>query len=304
MRERQPAARRRPLANPPQEGRPVNSLLSIVVPTRNRPRQLLALLDSLRRQSGAGDFQWELVLVDDGSDGHPRAVVERYLSAWDAAAVRLHALERCSGVSRARNVGVELSRGETIAFLDDDILVGENFLCETRRVHAAHPHILVLNGQLRRLRDDYYSRFWHCHYSAAFDRALPEPYLVNRVSSGFCSIKRGLLKAVPVLFDETLPSREDFDLLLRLRAAGIPVYKHDSIVGYNDTRSSLWGLIRQRLWYERGEAVLRRKHGEETLAAFYRGEGRMPRRLEFLPLHAAIAASQQVQRLRRKLWCR
>lgn len=276
--------------------------VSIIIPTRSRARQVTALLDSLALQIGAGGVNWETILVDDAGEASARRAIEKYLNNWTASPVRLHVLERRGGVSRARNAGVELSRGDVIAFLDDDILTDQNFLAESARVHAAHPEILVLNGQLGRLRDDYYSRFWHYHYSAAFDRALASPYRVNRVASGFCSVKRGLLDKIPVLFDESLPSREDFDLLLRLREQAIAAFKHDSIAGYHDFRTNLASLIRQRLWYEAGERALRLKHGEAALRAFYRSEEPVPRPWKFLPLYASTHLSRRVYGLWRKLW--
>jgi glycosyltransferase involved in cell wall biosynthesis len=279
----------------------VSLQVSIVIPTRSRARQVTALLESLAVQSGAAEVSWETILVDDAGEESARITIEQYLNTWKASPVRLHVLERRGGVSRARNTGVELSRGEVIAFLDDDILANRNFLRETARVHAAHPEILVLNGKLRKLRNDYYSRFWHYHYSAAFDRPLASPYRVNRVASGFCSVKRSLLDRIPVLFDESLPSREDFDLLLRLREQEIAVFKDDSITGYHDFRTHLPSLIRQRLWYEAGERALRRKHGEATLRAFYQSEEPVTRPWKFLPLYASIHLSRRVHSLWRKL---
>lgn len=276
--------------------------VSIVIPTHSRARQVMALLDSLALQSGAGGVNWETILVDDAGEQSARVAIEKYLSNWKASPVRLHVLERRAGVSRARNAGVDLSRGEIIAFLDDDIVTDRNFLEETARVHAAHPEILVLNGKLQKLRDDHYSRFWHHHYTAAFDRALASPYPVNRVASGFCSIKRGLLDRIPVLFDESLPSREDFDLLLRLRELGIVVFKHDGITGCHDFRTNLPSLIRQRLWYEKGEIALRRKYGVAALRAFYRSEEAVARPWKFLPLYTAIHLSRRAYGLWRKIW--
>lgn len=280
----------------------VNPQVSVVVPTRNRARQVTALLECLAVQSGAGEVSWETILVDDGGEESARIAVEQYLSTWNASPVRLHVVERRGGVSRARNSGVDLSRGDVIAFLDDDILVDRNFLRETARVHAAHPEILVLNGKLQKLRDDYYSRFWHHHYSAVFDRELASPYQVNRVASGFCSVKRRLLDRIPVLFDESLPSREDFDLLLRLREQGIAVFKHDSISGYHDFRTNLSSLIRQRLWYQEGERALQRKYGEASLRAFYLSEDPVPRPWKFSPLYASIRLSRRAYGVWRRLW--
>jgi len=65
----------------------------------------------------------------------------------------------------------------------------------------------------------------------------------------------------PVI-DERLPSREDFDLYLRLNMAGIPIFKADSINATIECRRTLRELLRQRAWYRQGEILLRQKYGE------------------------------------------
>jgi glycosyltransferase involved in cell wall biosynthesis len=282
----------------------VSPQISIVIPTRSRARQLGALLDSLAAQCGAEELNWETILVDDAGGESARSAIEQYLKTWKASPVRLHVLETRGGVSRARNTGVQLSRGDVIAFLDDDILVDRGFLAETARAHAAHPEILIINGKLQKAREDYYSQIWHYHYSAAFDRALDSPYRVNRVASGFCSVKRGLLERVPVLFDESLPSREDFDLLLRLREEGIAVFKHDNIIGYHDFRTSLPSLLRQRLWYQEGQRAVGRKYGEAALRAFDQSEDPVRRPWKFFPLYASIRLTGYANGIWRNLWSR
>src|SRR5262245_37667085 len=106
--------------------------ISIVIPTRGRARQLSALLDSLAAQHSSKEVSWETILILNDSNQSVRTAVEQYLNNWKASPVQLRVLAE-PGVSRARNFGVELSRGEVIAFLDDDILVDDNFVAETAR---------------------------------------------------------------------------------------------------------------------------------------------------------------------------
>jgi glycosyltransferase involved in cell wall biosynthesis len=86
-------------------------LVTAVVPAHNAELFVAAAVDSVLAQSYPNI---ECIVVDDGSTDRTASIVERF-----ADHVQLVHLERV-GVSRARNVGVQLARGNYIAFLDAD----------------------------------------------------------------------------------------------------------------------------------------------------------------------------------------
>lgn len=91
----------------------VDPLVSVIVPTCGRPEMLAETLRSIRDQ----DYQnFEVLVIDDA--GTPPADID-----WLAdARFRLHRVGARGGLARARNLGVQLSQGSVIAFLDDDDL--------------------------------------------------------------------------------------------------------------------------------------------------------------------------------------
>ena len=93
-------------------------MLSIVVPIHNASRHLAAMLDSVYGQRYR---EREVILIDDGSSDGSDAIVESYRGRHaETRVVRQPHL----GVSVARNVGLELARGEYVAFADaDDVLL-------------------------------------------------------------------------------------------------------------------------------------------------------------------------------------
>lgn len=204
----------------------------------------------------------EVLVVDDGScHNHQKDLLET-VRAYPGKSIRLVQRETSGGPSAARNSGIATATGEILVFLDDDCIPGDYFISETARLHAGYPKILLINGNLKALRNDSISRFWFHYYNHAFNRGEGELYQIYRVSSGNFSIKRSLLDRFSPLFDETLPSREDFDLYLRLDCAGIPVFKADSIHAKIECRRTLLALLRQRRWYQQGEMALRQKYGD------------------------------------------
>ena len=88
-------------------------LVSVVIPTHNRAHLLGRALWSVQRQT-MPDF--EIIVVDDGSDDHPASVV----AALEDPRIRVVTLTARAGCPAARNRGIEAARGEFIAFLDSD----------------------------------------------------------------------------------------------------------------------------------------------------------------------------------------
>ena len=69
---------------------------------------------------------WELIIVDDGSDDGVTAGLCDTLASADSRVRVLHTPNR--GVSAARNIGIDHARGEYLAFLDADDLLHPDFL--------------------------------------------------------------------------------------------------------------------------------------------------------------------------------
>ena len=95
--------------------------VSIVIPNRNRRKLLLRLLDTIQRQHRPGGVELETIVVDNGSnDGSVEAARE-----WGA---RVVTLDENVGVSRAFNRGIDASRGELIALVNNDIELADDWL--------------------------------------------------------------------------------------------------------------------------------------------------------------------------------
>ena len=237
--------------------------LSVVIPTHNRHDRVVRAVTALAGQVVAGDLAAavEVIVVDDGSEPECAAKTGDAIRCLNHPFLRCLALPENRGASGARNAGAAVSRGAVIAFLDDDIVPADDYLCATIRAHDRHPEALVINGNLRARQSGVYADFWFYYYSAVFNRPGQAFFTIEMLSSGHFSLKRELLERVQPLFDTALTSREDFDLYLRLEQEGIPSYKDDTILAFIDTRTTMVSFLKQRLWYSRGQDQLVNKHG-------------------------------------------
>lgn len=94
-------------------------LVSIVMPTYNRPLTLERAIDSCLNQTY---LNIEIVIVDDNNpDSEARVETQNIIKKYDNnPKVKYIQLERNSGACVARNKGIEIANGEYITFLDDD----------------------------------------------------------------------------------------------------------------------------------------------------------------------------------------
>ena len=95
-------------------------LVSVVTATRNRPDRLRQALESVRMQSLE---EFEAIVIDDGSTADVLAEYDRMWPSFDSRFQLVRASPPgCpgSGPGVSRNRGLEIARGEFVAFLDHD----------------------------------------------------------------------------------------------------------------------------------------------------------------------------------------
>ena len=99
------------------------NMWSIVIPTYNR----LPILQKCLQAMEAQDFTqpYEIVVVDDGSTDGTVEFLQSHTNEFPH--VKLF-LQNHEGAAIARNTGIDLAQGETIVFIDSDLVVTPIFL--------------------------------------------------------------------------------------------------------------------------------------------------------------------------------
>ncbi len=106
-------------------------LVSVVVCTYNRSDLLKQSIRSLQRQVCDGTFEYEIVVVDDGSTDDTSVVVDELIAHCPVPMRCVH--ESGQGIAAARNAGLDAAAGDWIAFFDDDQLADGRWLIELWR---------------------------------------------------------------------------------------------------------------------------------------------------------------------------
>jgi len=119
-------------------------MISVLIATRNRGPQLQSQLRSLEALE-APDGGWELLVIDNGSSDETALLLQ---SLAVEGRLPLRALsEPRRGKSRALNLAVRETRGELLAFTDDDAVVQPQWLRALERAAALHPEAIGFGGR-------------------------------------------------------------------------------------------------------------------------------------------------------------
>lgn len=120
---------------------------SFIIPTYNKKELLKKTLEALNRFPGYGWGDYEAVVVDDGSSTDVREHIKGVNCNYSLNYVYL---DRCedSCRSRTRNYGIRAARGRYLAFLDDDIVVGSDYLKELDRCFGFSDNLVVTGMRL------------------------------------------------------------------------------------------------------------------------------------------------------------
>ncbi|MDP8299694.1 MAG: glycosyltransferase [Candidatus Tantalella remota] len=217
-------------------------LFSVVIPTYDRERFLKKCVDSVLAQTYT---RFEVIIVDDGS----RDGTKDLIASYDDNKI-LYTRQDNKGVSRARNKGLELAKGDFVAFLDSDDWWSVKKLERSLQYILDFPDINIFhtdeiwyrNGNLLKQLSRHKKPTGH-----VYRNALP----ICCISISTAVIKKTVFDDIGT-FDEDLEACEDYDFWLRAtNKYEVKLIPEDLTLkdgGRPDQlSSSVWGLDRFRI---------------------------------------------------------
>jgi glycosyltransferase involved in cell wall biosynthesis len=195
-------------------------LVSVVIPTYDRAFFVCRAIDSVLGQRFT---DYEIVVVDDGSTDDTRTALKAYANKIK------YIYQENSGVSSARNTGIEHATGEWVAFLDSDDEWTEDCLsAQIERIemlpqavgHIANAVTILADGQRSSLFDETgLSDRFKGQSCLIFERPLST---IIEYAPWFLQasiLRRDVLLRVG-LFDTNLSIAEDLDVISRVAHEG------------------------------------------------------------------------------------
>jgi glycosyltransferase involved in cell wall biosynthesis len=204
--------------------------LTIIIPTYNRLPILQKCLQALEQQTippNSHISDYEIILVDDGSTDNTLDWLESNISQLPH--VRW-LQQQHQGPAAARNLGIQAAKGDTIIFIDSDLVVTDTFL---------QSHATALQQAEKKLGHSRVFTYGAVINTCNFENPTSEPYKITDFSAAYfatgnVAIAKTWLEQVG-LFDTgfSLYGWEDLELGVRLKQLGLKLIKCPEAVGYH-----------------------------------------------------------------------
>ena len=212
-------------------------MVSIITATKNYARFLPEAIESILSQSVT---DWELIVVDDGSNDDTANVIAPYLHDKRIRYLRSDQL----GQSRAKNLGIAMSQGKFIAFLDADDAWEPTKL--EKQLPLFRDEVGVVFARRSMIDETGTSLPPRNESDPPRGRVLNELFVQNFVCFSSAIVRRSLFDQIG-RFDESLDLAIDYDLWLRAARHTSFDYINEPLVRYRTGHGNLSRRISDRV---------------------------------------------------------
>jgi len=212
--------------------------ISVIIPVFNDSRRLKLCLEALQHQKkDTLDFDYEVIVVDNNSTENIREVCDTYQA--------LYLLERQKGSYAARNAGIQIAKGDYLAFTDSDCIPDHYWL--EKGLHAfleASPKVGLVGGAIELFTSNKKKTL-----GDIFDFAFAFPQETYIHSNHFAATANVITTKEVMekvgLFNNSMASGGDYEWGQRVFNAGLSlVFAHDAVVKH-PTRSDVKAIIKK-----------------------------------------------------------
>jgi GT2 family glycosyltransferase len=122
---------------------------TVIIPTRNRPVELVKAVNSIRNQSRVPD---ELIIIDQSQEWDSKLHIETLLKSDKRLKVTYVHDMHISGLVQAKDIAVKLAKGKIIYFIDDDVILESDYIEQIERGFAEKQDMVGCCGILSNIQ--------------------------------------------------------------------------------------------------------------------------------------------------------
>tara|TARA_B100000886_G_C20354550_1_gene462431 strand:- start:97 stop:999 length:903 start_codon:yes stop_codon:yes gene_type:complete len=199
---------------------------SVVIPTKNRPRELLNAFKAILNQTRLPD---QIIIVDQSI---PRNVLEKKLKA-EAKKVNLFINyihdQAIDGLVEAKAFAISLNKCDYISFFDDDIILEKEYFKMIEKTLKSFPEIIGANGVISNYPDANFFKkliFQITHFGIYKDERYKiqtplltkrkNPLKINVLSGGLSTWKKEVFENLSFDTKNKFHSYEDVEFSIRV----------------------------------------------------------------------------------------
>lgn len=185
--------------------------VSIIMPVYNKEKYIERAIQSIVNQTFK---DWELIIVDDGSKDNSLSVCKKYL----CDKIKVISIEN-NGVSNARNIGLNMSCGDFVTFIDADDYVSNDYI-ETLYQPQCD---FIISGLTKISKNgDFLDTIKPLNNGIVRIDALCESFYKEQINSGIYGfvagkcVKKSVITNNKIQFDRNIDLAEDYDFFLKI----------------------------------------------------------------------------------------
>ena len=200
---------------------------SIVIPTKNRPQELITMFNSIIEQTRLPD---QVIIIDQShSDNLVKSSLETLVEKTNIRLNYIHD-ENINGLVAAKSVSLKYNECDIISFFDDDIVLKPNYLFEISQAFINNKSIMGANGIIINRPEYNYLKslifnFFHIglfrdNRQSVLNKTNDTSLLhVNTLSGGLSSWKKGVFEKVKFDTENKFHAYEDKEFSIRVGRA-------------------------------------------------------------------------------------
>ncbi|HYW96767.1 MAG TPA: glycosyltransferase family 2 protein [Bacteroidales bacterium] len=201
-------------------------MISVIVTTYKRSDYLLRCLESLTRQT-APATAYEVIVVDNNSADDTASMTKKFIDDHKDITIR-YFLETKQGLSFARNRGISESRGDIVAFIDDDAVAHPDYCRSLAEAAKDYPDFQAFGGRIIPVFHNDTEPDWMSHYVwgmvAKVDLGNDIIPFTKKFPAG-CNMafRKDILDELGRFNEEVKFRSDDRDIFTRLKSRGYQV---------------------------------------------------------------------------------
>ena len=189
---------------------------SVIIPTFNSEKSILKTLRSIKKQLYKN---YQVIIVDDGSDDHTVLLIEKFISENDLD-IKLFKIKNSGGPAKPRNLGIMNSEGEWICFLDSDDYWFSNRLKDAYYfLNNNYETDVLCSNEIMIYKNNKTKLIYGPETKNFYMNLLKKG---NKLSTSATIVKKKFIKDKNILFNENrnFSSVEDYDFWLQISKYG------------------------------------------------------------------------------------
>lgn len=227
-----------------------NLTTSVVIVTHNRKARLKKCIESIMLNHTSPK---EIIVIDDSDEGKDfRELINGFRKSFSGNNFIYRRVFPKRGVSFSRNLGIRVSSGDVIAFIDDDCDANPDWIEKMIASHITHPNAASITGYVSpKYPKNYWNRVLFKFHDIYDEERKSKAKKTDFLFGANYSFKREVFSKYKIYFnDRMIHCSEDRYISFKLLKNNFLLLYDPSIRVYHDFRIDVLGVFNQ--WFRYG----------------------------------------------------